>query len=514
MKIDTVANSFLSMGIKKGDIVTLSLPNTPENVFCLYALNKIGAVCNFIDLRLKGEKLIDAIESTGSTTIVTTDLFLENLDKVVNLTNLKNVIIGSPFDSLPAVKKALVSLKQKKLEMKNFDTILWKDFEKKGLKSYSFDFNPDLDDSICILHTSGTTGNPKGVVLTNRNFLEMALQGSNGGLIYKKGDVFLSQVPPFLAYNVLSATNNPLSMGLQITMLPDYNPEKFAENILKYKPQHVIAGPADWSSFLTCDKLKGKKLDFLSSMISGSDKIDEETKKKINNILHEHGCKNEILEGYGMTEIGAAAVMNVPHHNVPNSVGIPLRNVNLCIWDNDSKSEVGYGVEGEICLSGPTVMKEYFNMDKETKMLKQVHEDGTTWIHTGDIGYLDEKGNLFLKGRIKRVIVRHDGIKISPYDIEKVLNANENVLSCCVVGIDNEELGYGSIPIANIVLKNKELEDVTIKELYSSCKKELGNKYQPNDIIALDELPLTDVGKVDYRKIQEMDKNLKKVKRR
>lgn len=95
-----------------------------------------------------------------------------------------------------------------------------------------------------------------------------------------------------------------------------------------------------------------------------------------------------------------------------------------------------------------------------------------------------------------------------------MLNANENVLSCCVVGIDNEELGYGSIPIANIVLKNKELEDVTIKELYSSCKKELGNKYQPNDIIALDELPLTDVGKVDYRKIQEMDKNLKKVKRR
>lgn len=514
MKIDIVANSFLNLGIKNGDIVTLSLPNTPENVFCLYALNKIGAICNFIDLRLKGEKLIDAIESTESTTIVTTDLFVNNLDEIVSSTHLKNVIIGSPFDSLPPALKALASLKKPKSKLKNFDAMYWKEFEKKGLKTISYEYEPCLESPVCILHTSGTTGNPKGVILTNKNFLEMSLQVSDGGLVYNKGDVFLSQVPPFLAYNVLAATNNPLSMGLKITMLPDYNPEKFADNILKYKPNHVIAGPADWSSFLKSEILKGKDLSFLSSMISGSDKIDEEIKKKINNILHEHGCKGEILEGYGMTEIGAAAVMNIPQHNVADSVGIPLRNVNICIWDNENDRELSYGAEGEICLSGPTVMKEYLNMPEETSLLKKVHADGSVWIHTGDLGYLNEDGNLFLKGRIKRVIIRFDGIKISPFDIEKIISKHENVLNCCVVGIDNEEMGYGSVPIANIVLKNNELEEKTKMELFEMCKQELGEKYQPQDFVVLDSMPLTDVGKVNYRKVQELDEELRRIKRR
>lgn len=515
--IDIAAKSFMELGVKSGDVVTLSLPNIPENVISFYALNKIGAIANFIDLRLLGDKLVNAINVPKSKFILTTDIFINNLDEVINKTNINKVVVLSPADSLPPVLQALYKIKNKVSVMKNANPINWKNFVSIG-KNSSLDVNykSEQDDSICILHTSGTTGVPKAVVLSNRNFLEMALQVKYSGLKYNDNDIFLSQVPPFLAYNILSATNNPLSMGLQITMLPDYQPSKFAENILKYKPQHVIAGPADWSNFLENSKIHNKDYSFLVSMISGSDKIEESKKSEINDLMHSMGCEENILEGYGMTEMGAAAVLNVPQHNIKDSVGIPLPRVNLCICD-ELNNELQYNEIGEICMSGPTAMKEYYNNEEETNKIKRIHADGKYWLHTGDLGYIDKNGNVFLKGRMKRIIVRYDGFKISPYDIEKIIMNCEYVENCCVVGISNMEKGYGAVPVVNFVVKKGIDKDYVIELLKEKCKQELGEKYQPKYFRCVESLALTDVGKIDYRAIEseneeEFNKIYKKVK--
>lgn len=505
-RIDSVAKSFAAMGVKKGDVVTISLANTPEYVISFYALSKLGAISNFIDPRLKGEKLIEAINSTDSKFILYTDVFSSELDRVIDKTSIENIVIVSPFDSLNVFLKKILKLKKGKINITKTDYVIWDNFERIGKSiSLDIDYKPNLDDGVCIVHTSGTTGNPKGVLLTHRNFAAMANQMKNNGFVSSNNGTFLNEIPTFLAYNIFATTNNPLTLGLNVIMLPDYNPEKFDKLILKYKPESLIVGPNDWYVFSNSNKLKGKDLSFIKTAISGSDKIDETIKSKINDKLQAGGSKARLLEGYGMSEVGSAAVANLPQITVPNSVGIPFKNVNICIYDNDNNTELGYNEVGEICLSGKTLMKCYYKKDDETNNVIRTHNDGVKWLHTGDIGYINKDGVLFLKGRIKRIIIRHDGIKVSPYDIERVIMGTGLVKDCCVVGIKDNENGHGSVPIANIVL-NTELEYETEKVIdiiKNTLAKELGEKYQPYNYYCYDTLPLTNNGKVDYIKIQE-----------
>lgn len=503
--IDAAASAFKALGVKQGDIVTLSLPNIPENVFCFYALNKLGAIANLIDLRMKGEKLVDAVNITASKWIVATDLFANELDAIIRSTTIQHVVIASPATSLPLGIKQLYTLKRKKVSMVNTAWVSWEQFIKGGREiRETYPHEISKKNPACILHTSGTTGNPKGVVLTNEVFLEMATQIKVCGLKYALGDTFLSQVPPFLAYNIVSATNNPLTMGLEIIMLPDYQPAKFADNIYKHKPNHAIAGPADWSNFVDNPKVPLRNYSFLKSMISGSDKINVEQKKRINQILFACGCSGSILEGYGMTEIAAAAVLNVPQHNVDDSVGIPLPKVNVCIYDNDNNCELGYGEVGEICMSGPTVMSGYYNAPEDTANALRKHRDGVVWLHSGDIGYVNTDGNLFLIGRLKRVIVDRNGFKISPFEIEKVILNHELVMNCCVVGRDDQNSQNGKIAVAFVTLQDSPNgdSDMIRNELRMLCENALQERYRPQEIHIIDSLPLTPNGKVDYRALE------------
>lgn len=500
-----VESSFRSIGVKKGDIVTIAIPNTPENIFIFYALNKIGAVANMIDLRMKGNMLIDAINEVNSKLMIGCDLFLDNIKEVVNDTKLDKVIIMSPSDSMLPILKQLYNLSTKKYKIDNQKFEKWNDFiqrESENIEDNSIDENSEA----CILHTSGTTGKAKGVVLTNKALNNMAVQYKYIGINYNPEERFMNQVPSFLAYNIVLSTHMPLCLGMDIVMLPNYEPEKFAENIMKYKINHVLAGPADWNNFLVNKKVKKSNLSYLRTMGSGSDKIGNEKKQQINDTIKNQGGQYKILEGYGMTEVGSAACSSLPNIDVENSVGVPLPKMSIAIFDTDTGNEVQYGEKGEICITGPTMMKGYFeNIDATTDAIK-VHRDGTAWLHTGDIGYMDNRGVLYLSGRMKRIIVRHDGIKISPYDIEKVIDNLDCIESCCVVGINDINHGSGAVPCINVVPNDKynlSLDELK-KIILEKCSIELTDKYCIREINILDELPLTPVGKVDYRKLTDI----------
>ncbi len=504
-KVDNIAKSFLEAGVKKGDSVTIALPNIPEYYFAVYGLNSIGAIANIIDLRLKDEKLINNINKSNSKFFVGCDLFINNLLEVKDKTKINKIVVTSPSDSLNLILKGLYSLNNKNRYPKTEGMISWDSFYKLGLNSkINNTYISSKDDIAAILYTSATTGDAKAVTFKNSNFNAMAEQLKNSGFNIKQGDKFLNQVPTFLAFNIFVASHFPFSMGVKMRLLPDYQPDIFYKNIAKYKPNHTIAGPADWGSFVdNYDKAKNKNYSYLKTMVSGSDKFPTERKDIVDELFKNGGSKFKVTEGYGMSEVGAAAVSNLPQINVKNSVGIPMIDVNVCIYDNDNDCELEYNNEGEICFSGPTVMMEYYNDQDTTNEVLKKHKDGKIWMHSGDLGYMNKDGSIFLKGRLKRMIPRYDGIKISPLDIEHAIEHNQYVAKCCVVGVTDKEHSNGEIPVAYIVLKDniKESDNEIFDSIMNSCKEKLSDNYLPKDFQIIEDLPLTSVGKVDYRSL-------------
>ena len=506
--IDNIAkteDALRANGVEKGDVVTIAIPNVPENVFIFYALNKIGAIANMVDLRLKEDLLINAITGVNSKIMFGCDLFLENINGIIDKTNLEKVVVVSPADSLPPLVKQFYQFSNRTKKIENPKFQMWKNFSLEKPKYEVIREVVDGNTDACILYTSGTSGLPKGVIHTNNTFNNMATQIKYLNVDYVKGERFMNQVPPFLAYNLILSTHMPLSLGLDIIMLPDYEPDKFAEHVMKYKINHVLAGPADWANFLENDNVNKKNLSHLKLMASGSDKINPKTKDVINAKISSRGGEHKVLEGYGQTEVGSAAVTNLPNLDVRDSVGVPYPKMSVAIFDDDN-NELPYGSIGNICITGPTMMSGYYNNEEETKETLQKHADGTVWVHTGDIGYMDERGVLFLKGRKKRDIPRYDGVKISPSDIEKVVDTLDCVCASCVVGVDDLKHGSGHVPYINVVKNpNTSLTDNQIIEaIKEECGKKLTEKYCIDKIEILDEFPLTPVGKVDYRKLEKI----------
>ena len=504
-KIDQAARAFSYMGVKSGDIVTVALPNIPQNIICMYALNRIGAIANMIDLRIKGSALISALNEGNSKLAVICDIFANQTFSIASKTALERIVVTSPFDSLPAaVAMVFKSLKKKQVKFQPKVAVYsWSAFLKQGKSTVipTALSNVVAKDTACIVHTSGTTGSPKGVMLTNLCFNAMTLQYRHCGVFFQRGDTFLNQVPPFLAYNLIMATHVPLVLGMSVILLPEYAPHKFAENITKLKPNHVAAGPADWGNFLEHTDLVKGDYSFLKTMGSGSESMKIKQKIAVNELLQAHHCTSSIIEGYGMTEVGSSACTNVPQCNVLGSVGIPLPLTTFCIYDSENDCEVEYGESGEICITGPTLMNGYYQRPDETNAVLKQHQDGLRWMHTGDLGMITKDGLVFLQGRMKRVIIRYDGQKVSPYDIETVLLQHPDVINCCIVGKPDAVHGSGALPFA--VIESYRENAAFISELNKLCQAELSEKNLPIGFEIMEKLPLTPNGKVDYRTLEK-----------
>ena len=502
--INNVAVAFINIGIKEGDIVTLALPNIPENIFCLYALNKIGAVVDFIDLRIKGQELLEMLQDTESKLAIICNMFAQNFFEIVEETSIEKMIVVSPFDSLNPLLKILKDTKTKLPT----NGILWKDFINNDAGT-TFSNPGKADNPACIFHTSGTTGKSKGAVFTNQGCNAMALQSKHVPLRFESGKRMMNQVPPFLAFNIICSLHLPMSQHMKMVLLPDYRPDEFAKRIVKTKATACLAGPADWGNFLESKQYKrnGKSVSQLLTPLCGSDAINDKTKQSINEVLKAEGSEAEIYEGYGMTEIGSAACANLPGAVKSKSVGVPFCFNNFCIWDNEGEKELPYNEIGEICMTGPTLMKEYYNNPEETSSALRMHPDGQIWLHSGDLGRIDEDGFVFIEGRLKRIIVNHNGFKISPFEIEKTIIQSDYVSECCAVGVHDAEHGMGSVPVVWIVMNGEyKDEEMVKKHLKSLCGSNLTEKYQPSEFRFIEQLPLTPNGKVDYRKLEDLSK--------
>lgn len=517
-KIDDTARRLYNLGVSKGDIITVMSVCNPEIEILLYALNKLGAVMNLIDVRSDYKQIKKYITEVKSDTVFVMDNFLPEFDKAMNdlevASLVERVITISPFNSVafPFNKIAYNKDRRSKKEFynaidnikKNSKYMSWNDMLNTPIYRYSMYPGYEEDTLAVLVHTGGTTGIPKTVKLSNENLNAMAVQYKSLNTGYNRGDTFLNGIVPFVAYGIAVTIHMPMCLGLTNIIAPILSPEEFTDFMIKYKPNHTITIPSYVDDFINSKVTNKMDWSCIKHLGVGGDSFSKEKELSVNDFLNTHGANIIVEKGYGMTELSSSAVSCIGNINKLTSLGIPLPMNNIGVFDENG-NELQFGNEGEICITGKTQMLGYLNNQKEENNVIKTHSDGVKWVHSGDLGIVDEDGFLYLKGRIKRMII-HGGFKLYPAVIEGTIIEHADVNNCCVITVPSKE--YGSSPEAHVVLKeNKIKEWKRIKEeLIELCKEELPDYSQPADFIVEEELPLTVVGKVDYKKLERKRK--------
>ena len=508
--IKEATQALSSYGVKEGDIVSFCSITTPEIIYSFYALNQLGAVANMIDPRTNTDNIQHYINSVHSSILIVLDMAYPKIKDIISQTTVKKTIIVSVADSMPIIVRAGYKLTQKKRipVIPEDDTCLsWVRFIQSGANCKNVkrvSYHPNMP--AAIVYTGGTTGMPKGAVLSNDAINTHVVIQKHSNVRMERGHKFLGFMPPFIAYGLVCGITNPLCLGLKIIIIPKFDPEKFDQLIKKHKPNHAVGVPSHWESLVKSKKLEHTDLSFIVNAITGGDKIDASAEAEINKFFEAHGCKYHLSKGYGMTEFSSTATYTVTDEcNFPGSVGIPTFLNNAKVVNPGTTEELPYNTQGEICMTSPTMMLGYYDNKAETNRIMMKHSDGLTWIHTQDIGYISEDGVLFIVDRMKRMIVRHDGFKVFPSKIETVITHNENVQECAVVGVNDPHYTQGQNPIAFVVMKPNcsiKQEDL-VTSLKLQCEQNLPDYSQPVDLLFVQSLPLTLIGKVDYLSLEK-----------
>lgn len=502
-KINQAANAFRSQGIRRGDIVTICMPNTPEALIAFYAINKIGAVANMIH-PLSGEQEIkNYLISTHSVMLIMIDICYEKVKNVIKETDVYKTIVTSASDSMGFLLTFGYQVTQGykiKKPKRSEEYVYWKDFIRKGLNYRdTAEITVGKDTPAVILHSGGTTGNPKGIVLSNGNFNALSTQAKIVFSEVGPKDKVLAIMPIFHGFGLGVSINAPLALGCEVILVPQFNAKKFDKLLEKYKPNILFGVPTLFEALINTNN-EHLNLSMVKYVISGGDSLSPALERRINVFLANHKARIQISQGYGMTESLAAVAVAFGKANKPGSIGIPLPSNYIKIVKPRTQDEVPYGEDGEICISGPTVMLGYLDNEKETNEMLQIHKDGLIWLHTGDMGIMDEDGVIFYRQRIKRMIIS-SGYNIYPAHVEQVIEEHPAVLKCTVVGIPHP---YKiEVPKAYIVLKNGYKPLSVRKSIREHCKKNLAAYAIPYEFEYRKSLPKTLIGKVDFKKLQE-----------
>ena len=506
-KVDACARSFSALGVKHGDIVSFLSASIPETIACVYALNKIGAAANTIDPRLDVKTIKKMIVESGSKILMVIDMAFPKVKVMMDEIGQELIVVQSPTTSLPKVKRFLKILTTKNDVQYSKKVIKWTDFVLKGI-GIRYTETPYVGDAlVAITYTGGTTGTPKGVMLTNDSMNAVALTFMHCDVYHQYGDRFLGIIPIFSAYGMVCGMHMPLCMGMTLVPVPKFVPTSIGKLVKTYKPNHIISTPVFIELLINSSEVQGMDLSFLYTLACGGDSMNEGLERRLNEFRKEHGMRFPLAQGYGMSELSAAASFCVNRIYKEGSVGIPSLNVNVGIFDPETGEELGYKEIGEVCGTGAAMMKGYLNKPEETAHVMRKHEDGQIWIHSGDLGYIDEDGFLYIKGRIKRLITRFDGHKVFPINLESMITDLPDIHNCAVVGTDDLEHSQGQYPMAIIEVLNGADVEATCKKVFDYCNVHAEERGRPVAVVAVDKLPLTPMGKVDNKKLEAEYKN-------
>lgn len=498
-RINKCAKALRYYGIQKGDKVTICMPNTPEEVIMFYAINEVGAVANMIH-PLSSEKEIEYyLNKSNSRIMLCIDISYKKVENIINNTKLEKVIITSATKSMEKIVAFIYWLfKGRKIGVHESEKfILWNHFIRKANEYFDDPYESvDSTDPAVILYSGGTTGKSKGVVISNYSFNTQALQSRYVSDVLVPENSFLTFLPNFHAFGIGICTHTPLFNGMKAILIPQFDSKKFKKYIRKYH-FNVLCGVPTLYDYISKMDFKKNELKCLKLVVCGGDAMSMQLKKNVNECLKKYGSNTDIKVGYGLTESSGVVALSPSGIVDADVIGYPFPDTLFKIINIDNGKEAKRGEAGEICICGPNVMLEYLDDPEETNnTLEEIN--GIIWLHTGDIGFIDSKGLLHYKSRLKRMIIT-SGYNVYPSNVEEVILNHESVLECAVVGVPDDN--KGEIVKAFIVLKDGKNQMMAKMSIGKHLKKHLARYEQPREIEFLDKLPLTKLGKIAYKEL-------------
>ena len=502
----------IELGLQPGDVYSVFMPTTVQSIVAFYALNKIGAVSNMIHPLAGEQEILHYLNEVQSEVAVLFEGTYNIIKDSIGQTKVKHAVVVSAGESLPFGIRQLYFLKSPRAKLPKPSVYQsWKDFLDAGANTAAPSVQKDPRTMALISHTGGTTGEPKGVMCSDYNINALIYQSYCCFDHHERQHRSLVVLPPFINYSLIQSMLEMLYLGYTVILLPKYEPNEIKNYIRQYEPNVILSIPPYWEMLLDSSDTKTVDMSCFEQIYYGGEAMSEDTESAVNLVLKQCGSKIALLKGLGSTELMAVASQTYPWCNDVGSVGIPLVKMNCKIVDLESSEENPVGKKGEICFSGPTLMLGYYNNPEATNEIVKTLEDGQRWLHTGDIGYIDEDGVIYVTGRIKRILATKgkDGVatKLFPDRIEKAIYQHPAVELCCVIGIpDKERINY---PKAFVVLngEGRNRETVT-EEILKICREGLPDYMVPDEIEYRSELPRTSRGKVDYRALEQMAKGM------
>ena len=504
-QVETCAKALSALGVAKDSFVTVCMPNCPQTLILFYAINRIGAVASMIHPLSAQNEIAFYLKETGSTVAITLDQFYYKFEAIRDQAELDHLIIASIKDYLPQpLKTGYLLTEGRKIKKLPPDApvVYWKDLMKmaRGVTG-DYAVAKSADDLAVILFSGGTTGVSKGIMLSNGNFNALARQIVATNPIFAPGDKMLAAMPMFHGFGLGVSVHSMLANGGRCVLVPRFTPESYAKLLLKHRCNFIAGVPTLFEALLRQKVMVEGDLSCLKGVFSGGDSLSVELKKRFDRFLADHKANICVREGYGTTECVTASCLTPLHLSKEGSIGQPFPDTYYKIVAVGTTDEVPYGTDGEICLTGPSMMLGYLNHPQETADTMKLHDDGRTWVHTGDLGSMDEEGFVYFKQRIKRMIIT-SGYNVYPSQLENVLDAHELVQMSCVIGVP-DPLKMQKIKAFIMLKPGVAPSDAVKQQLMEYCRQNMARYALPYDIEFRDQLPKTLVGKVAYRQLEE-----------
>jgi long-chain acyl-CoA synthetase len=497
-EIDCCADALAVLGLQKGDCITIAMPTTPQGIICFYAANKLGAVASMIHPLSSAPEIEFYLNLSRSKLALTLDAFYGKFRQVMDRTGVGHLILTKIPDYLPPIKGLAFNwTKGRKIpKVPPDDKVVWW----RGLMQSKAPRVPvsgmHTHDMAAILYSGGTTGKPKGIMLSNANFIAEGMQCANWVGMDQDSSI-LAILPIFHGFGLGVCVNAAFMGGATSILVPTFTPAGVARLIKRKRPSLVVGVPTLFDALSRHAGFQRTDLSCLKAAFCGADTLPRVVKERFEAVVRKQGGQVKLLEGYGLTE-AVTGIMATPMSEYrEGSIGVPFPDMLAKIVRPDGTGEADVGEEGEICISGPAIMMGYLYQPEETAETLRTHADGRVWLHTGDIGTMDEDGFFYFKLRRKRMI-KSSGMNVYPAQVEATLYGHPDVSEACVVGIpDPSQIERVK---AFVVLKDPSKAGPEMeKELIAHCRKELIKWSCPREIEFRNALPLTLVGKIAYR---------------
>lgn len=490
-------------GVRAGDLVTILSLNTPETIAAFYAVDRIGAVANWVDMKLSPAEVEGYLVRARSKVVLVLELAFAKVYGSRGRAPAEHYVVLPLRPYLDPAQAERLPCGAWRGTPDGPACLSWAE-----LLAEPTGTAPETDrweEPLAITYTGGTTGPAKGVALSRRAFRSSLIQYTTARTEYGPGGSSLTLLPPFAAFGLCQCVHVPLCTGMTVILAPLFRPHDLGALLLRYRPEQVNATTSYWQFLLDAPETAEADLSFLKVPRNGGDAMAPELERRIDDYLHARGCTADLVKEYGLSEVCGIVCLNYGAARRIGSVGRPMVGCTILAADPETGRALPPGEEGELIVRSSTVMNGYYGAAEADEEILRPGPDGALWVWTKDIGHVAADGSVFVTGRRKRMISRN-GFKIFPSVIEDCLLGSPLVADCGVVAAVAP--GGETRPVAFVVPAAGRSAGEVEPVLRARVKERLNEYVRPAAYLFRSSLPHTDRGKLDYRALERQAASL------